>query len=202
MKNTLVTALLILSVLSLHAQNDDRVFNPFKVDISLGGAIPQGSGSKGGVLLAFEPKYAIVDQFWIGLRIETAIMARAFVNSDGTYSSANVSGSGSYVATGDYYFTTNSFRPFVGIGGGIYSLASASVDNNGNSSAIASTVKPGGMIRAGFELGHFRMGIEYNFIGNSTAMTTDPYGNSVTATSKNSYLGIKLGFCIGGRRLD
>ena len=59
-------------------------------------------------------------------------------------------------------------------------------------------------IRAGFEVMHFRLGIEYNLIGNSSESQTftDGTGNTVTNTvsSKNSYLGIKLGFFIGGSR--
>ena len=39
------------------------------------------------------------------------------------------------------------------------------------------------MARTGFEYGHLRMGIEYNFLAD-----------------KAGYLGIKLGVCIGGGR--
>lgn len=200
MKKTLLTAGLFLGVILLHAQ--DRVFKPFKFDISMGAAVPQGGGSKGGFLIALEPKYAIQDQLWVGLRIESAVMARVYGYSDGTYSSANVSASGSYIVTGDYYFTTNPFRPFVGAGAGIYSLASGSVDYNGYASAVASTSKLGGMIRAGFEYSHFRMGIEYNILGNSSAQATDGSGNPYVATQRNSYLGVKFGICIGGGRLN
>lgn len=203
MKKTLLTSVVLMSAFLLHAQyGDDRVFKPFKVDVSAGPAIPQGSGSKFGVVVVVEPKYAIVDQFAVGLRIEEAVMARAFPNGDGTYSSANVSGAASYLATGDYYFTTTTFRPFVGGGAGIYGLASASVDNNGYTTDVASASKFGAMIRAGFEAAHFRFGIEYNIIGNSTAQTFDYSGNVVTSVSKNSYLGIKFGVCIGGGRYE
>src|SRR5579872_400285 len=107
MKKTLLTTVVLLCALFLHAQySQDRVFKPFKVDVSAGPAIPQGSGSKFGVVVVIEPKYAIVDQFAVGLRIEEAVMARAFPNGDGTYSSASVSGAAGYLATGDYYFTT------------------------------------------------------------------------------------------------
>jgi len=203
MKNTLFVTVLLLGIFVAHAQDNDRVFNPWKVDLSLGGAIPQGQGAKGGVLFALEPKYAVVDQFWVGLRLETAVMARSFVYSDGSSSSTSVSASGSYLATGDFYFTTTNFRPFIGGGFGLFRLASASVDeNSGSSSDIASATKFGGMVRAGFEVGHFRMGAEYNLIGNTTQQTYDyATGNNQSTTFKNSYLGIKLGFVFGGRRL-
>ena len=56
----------------------DRVFKPFKVDLSLGYALPSGSGSKAGVVIALEPKYAIQDQISVGLRCEAAVVARGF----------------------------------------------------------------------------------------------------------------------------
>jgi len=199
MKKTLILFLLLLGVHFLQAQNEDRVFKPWKFEVSLGAAIPQGTGNKAGVLLVVEPKYAVVDQFWIGLRLQTAIMARAF--QDG-YGSTNVSGNASYMLTGDCYFTTGQLRPFIGAGAGLCRLASATVDNYGYTSPIASEIKFGGMVRVGFELGHFRMGLEYNLTGNSIYQYTDNSGNPVTSISKNSYIGIKIGAVIGGGRLE
>ena len=202
MKKLLFTAVVLFSALFLRAQSVDRVFKPFKFDISVGAAIPQGGGSKSGALIALEPKYAIRDQLWVRLRIESAIMARVYGNGDGTYSSANVSGAASYILTGDYYFNTNNTRPFIGAGGGLFGLASATVVYNGYTSDIASSSKFGGMIRAGFESRHFRLGVEYDIIGNSSVQTIDGSGNPFIVTASNSYLGIKLGICIGGGRLD
>jgi hypothetical protein len=203
MKSALLTLLLLSGILMAHAQSNDRIFNPLKVDVSLGGAIPQGVGAKGGGLFALEPKYALADQFWIGLRVETAVMVRTFTYSDGSSSTTNVSASGSYVFTGDFYFTTSDFRPFIGVGTGLFRLASVSVDDNyGDNSSIASTYKFGGMVRAGFEAGHFRLGVEYNLIGNTVLQSYDyNSGNTVNSPFKNSYLGIKAGVVFGGRRL-
>ena len=76
----------------------------------------------------------------------------------------------SYLATGDYYFTNDYFRPFVGAGVGLFKLAAASFDNGDGSpdDLVCSSTKFGGMVRAGFEMGHFRLGVEYNLIGNTT----------------------------------
>ena len=55
------------------------------------------------------------------------------------------------------------------------------------------------MLRAGFEVGHFRMAFEYNLIGKTTATVTDgSTGTTSTISAKNSYAAIKLGFFIGG----
>lgn len=201
MKKSLLLAVAFMSFFMAEAQyGSDRVFNPWKIDVSLGGAIPADGG--GGGLFAAEPKYAVGDQFWIGLRLEEAVMGRSYPNGDGT-NSTKISGSGSYALTGDFYFTTDEFRPFIGVGGGVYSLASASVDNNsGSSTTIQAATKLGAVIRAGFEVGHFRMGVEYNLVGNSSATLVDfNTGNLYVGTVKNSYIGIKAGFVFGGRRL-
>lgn len=204
MKSTLLTFLLLCGILMAHAQSEDRVFKPFKLDVSLGAAIPQGSGAQGGGLIAVEPKYALADQFWIGLRVEEAVMVRDFTEYDayGNSSTTKVSGSGSYVVTGDFYFTTTDFRPFIGAGAGLFYLASESVDDDyGTSSSIASAFKFGGMVRAGFEVHRFRLGVEYNLIGNTVEQSYDSNGNPISIPFKNSYLGIKAGVVLFGRRL-
>ena len=95
-------------------------------------------------------------------------------------------GSGSYLATADYYFNTNRFRPFVGAGVGVY--RNASMDINSDSDTPETSTQFGFAPRAGFELGHFRTAIEYNVAGKSGEIS-------------NNYLGIKLGFFFGGGRL-
>jgi hypothetical protein len=204
MKRTLLTFLLLCGILMAHAQSDDRVFKPFKLDVSLGAAIPQGSGAQGGGLVAVEPKYALADQLWVGLRVEVAVMVRDFTEYDayGNSSNTKVSASGSYLLTGDFYFTTSDFRPFIGAGAGLFSLASESVDDNyGTDNTVASAYKFGGMVRAGFEAHRFRLGVEYNLVGNTVLQSYDYNGNPISTPFKNSYLGIKAGFVFGGRRL-
>lgn len=175
-------------IVSLLGNAQSTVYKPFKVDLAFGYAVPGGKGAKGGVLFAIEPKYAINDNITAGLRMEGAVMAQAQMDqSTGEVKSGSVKANGSYLATGDYYFTTNTFRPFAGAGAGLYSVASA--DLNDENGEIKSGKKFGFMPRAGFEAGHFRMAVEYNVVGKS-------------GTINNNYLGIKLGFFIGGGRLS
>jgi outer membrane protein W len=185
MKKLLMTALAIGTVIFTNAQSE-QTFKPFKVDIALGYASPSGSGSKGGVLFAIEPKYALNDQVTLGLRMETAITAQGKV-VNGEMTEGDVKGSGSYLATADYYFNTNGFRPFIGGGAGLFTNASANL--NSSSDDVQTSRRFGFMPRAGFETGHFRTAIEYNFSGKSGAVN-------------HNYLGIKLGFFFGGGRLD
>ena len=186
----------ILSVTTQAQSTTD--LKPFKVDVSLGYAIPGGTGAKGGVLFALEPKYAVMNNVAVGLRMEAAVIARfSGYDAEGNVKEASVKAAGSYLLTGDYYFSDNySFRPFAGAGAGIFSLASAEVTSS--QEAVSAGSKFGGMIRGGFEMKHFRLGIEYNLVPKTEVIGFDSNGDEATMKAKNGYLGIKLGFCIGG----
>ena len=201
MKNFL--AIFILSsAICLSSKGQDAVhLKPFKVDLSIGYAIPGGEGTKGGIILAVEPKYAVIPNLAVGLRMEGAIVAK-FSGYDeyGNAMNTKVKAAGSYLATGDYYFTNNyALRPFAGAGAGIFSIAGIEV--NSSSENISGGSKFGGMVRAGIEAGHFRIGLEYNLVPKTTFEGYDSNGNYVTGlTSSNNYIGIKIGAFIGGGR--
>ena len=194
--STLIVLATIVSFSAI-AQSD---LKPLKVDLSVGYAVPGGSGAKGGVLFVVEPKYAVMPALSLGLRMETAVIARfGGYDPEGNPSDLSVKASGSYLATGDYYFLDNySFRPFAGAGAGIFRIAGIEV--NSSTGTISSATKFGGMVRAGVELSHFRMGIEYNIIPKTTFSGYDSNGDPATLTSKNGYIGLKLGVCFGGGR--
>jgi outer membrane protein W len=173
----------VVAAIAVNAQS--TAFKPFKFDFSTGYAIPGGSGAKGGVLVAGEPKYAINDNITLGIRFEAAIMARATIDATGQLAETDVKAAASYAFTGDYFFNTNKFRPFAGVGVGLFSVAAAKVDQT--TGEVSSGNKFGGLPRVGFEFGHFRMALEYNVVGK-------------TGSINNNYMGIKLGFFAGGGR--
>lgn len=189
MKKIILMPFMVMTVLFSQAQENKetgtRIFKKFKTDVSFGYAIQQGSGKtagkKGGALFVIEPKYAVLDALSIGLRMEAAVTA----NFDQTgNSSSSATANVSYLATGDYYFTNNKFRPFAGAGAGMFTTASVNDKTEINSATdIPQASKFGFMARTGFEYGHLRMGFEYNFVAD-----------------KAGYFGIKLGACIGGGR--
>ena len=174
-------------------------YKPFKLGLGLGYAMPSDGG--GGVLFDFEPAYRLSDQIAVGLRFESAVMARSLSNVE-----AKASANASYTLNGQYYFGTGSFRPYVGLGAGLFSIASMSFDGV---EAVKGESKIGFYPRLGFDLGHFNVNLDYNIIGASkvdvvTEITFDSSGNAVTTTEsfdiKNSYLGIRMGaFIFGGK---
>ncbi len=185
----------VLGTFSATAQE----YKPFKVNVSLGYAKALASGLSGGFLLAVEPKYGINDNFDVGLRLESAFIARG-ITYNGNTSTGEVAGFGSYLLTGTYLVGNGSFRPFVGLGAGIFSIASGGtvtvVDGQTPQNVtFASESKFGAMIRAGVKAGHFVAAVEYNAVP-----TTSTKLANTTIDSKNAYLGIKVGFDIGGGR--
>ena len=195
-KSLIVLAFLIFGISGLaNAQEKGK----FRVGLDLGYTVPMEGG--GGLLFYLEPKYNIHDNMNIGLRIGGAAMVRDLViysNSDD--GSAKVAVNGSYVLTYDYYFKTagSSFAPFVGAGLGWMNFASIEFDttvdpNDYGTLSGNSAFAP--VLRAGFEAAKFRLSLDYNFVPKSELVNTQ--GNVIGETG-NAYLGIALGFYVGG----
>ncbi|MFD2569489.1 hypothetical protein ACFSUS_02530 [Spirosoma soli] len=189
-------SMFMLAGLSASAQE----FKPFKVNVSVGYAKPFTSAASGGVLIAIEPKYGLSDHFDLGLRLESAFVARGVVTNGQTVT-GDVGAFGSYMLTGTYLFGTGGIRPFLGIGAGAYSIGGAGtvvISQNGQPNqdiTFVSDTKFGGLVRAGIKAGHFVAAVEYN-----AAPTTSNRLANTTINSENAYLGVKVGFDIGGGR--
>ena len=196
MKKIILLVLLTLVFTNGYAQEQGK----FRVGLDFG-YVPAGGG--GGGLFSIEPKYNITDNMNVGLRLGGAAVVRDLASDlDNEEYSAKVAGIGSLVGTYDYYFhksgSGSSFAPFIGAGLGYYSLANVEVDDSSlDSEELNPSVSGvfGGLIRGGFEWGGFRMGLEYNFLPSSDLET--PSGVKV-GTAENSYVGISIGFFVGG----
>lgn len=160
-----------------------ETYKLFKVDVGAG----YGFGKAKGVLFYAEPKFNLHDNFAAGLRFEGAILGN--ISTNDTYGSVDLSAIGSYVLTGDYYLGTNTFRPFGGLGVGLFNMGSVTVDtqdSEANTTDYNIGTKFGVVPRIGFEVGHFRMGLEYNLI------TSQP------SDFNRNYFSLKAGVVIGG----
>ena len=161
-------------------------YNPIKVGIAVGYASPSDGG--GGILFDLEPAYRLKDEIAIGFRFEAAAMARAIGGVE-----TSVSGNTSFTLNGIYYLMNDGFRPYVGLGLGLYNLAAASVAG----AAAASTSKLGFYPRIGIDINHFNINIDYNII---PATKPDVVIGSFPDI-KNSYLGLRIGaFISGGKK--
>lgn len=165
----------------------------FRAGLDLGYTAPDGGG---GILISLEPKYNIADNMNIGLRIESAAMAKNVAAVDDVSElEASLSASTSYFGTFDYYFSSgsSSFAPFLGGGIGFSTLANLDFDSQVTDSKYELDGKLGGLVRAGLELGKLRLAATYNLIGKSEF---EDEGDKLEV--KNSYIGISLGFYVGG----
>lgn len=199
-KSSILLTLLVLFAVAANAQE----YKPFRWAMGLGYAKPSGSGGSGGVLWATELGYRVNDPICVSLRIEGAVMVRG-LDTDASEYDVDAKAVGSYTANGIYYLSNEKFRPYVGLGAGIYSLAavSQSFDQNGGGVAgVAAESKFGFYPRIGFDLGHFNINIDYNIIGATDVMIVNSDGIQTSETQlKNSYLGIRIGgFFFGGRK--
>lgn len=185
MKNTILLLTLIF-VCAFSAKAQD--FKKFSVGVGLGYAKPGGEGAGGGLLVSVEPGYRLNDALQLGLRLETAIVARGLSESTADFS-ASVAGINSYTLNGKYYLSSNSFRPFVGAGFGLYSLAAISI----GTAEAKSESKIGFYPRLGFDLRHFNITLDYNIVSPSKFE-----GSNIE--TKNSYFGIRIGGFFGGGR--
>lgn len=167
-------------------------YKPFKLGLGLGYAKP-GSGG-GGILIDLEPAYRINDDIAVGLRIESAVMAK--ISPDGTEASA--SANGSYTVNGQYYLTSSKVRPYVGAGVGVYMLAAVSASDT--NAEVGGGSEIGFYPRLGLDIGNFNINIDYNIISSSESVMADGSGTT-TGKIKNSYMGIRIGgYMFGGRR--
>lgn len=178
------------------------MYRKFKGDLSFGYArFSSDADIKNGFAIALEPKFQVLDQLAIGARLETILLGKTYRSSSDDIDDFKIKAYQSLIATADYYFTKNyQLRPFAGGGGGIYSVISSSTgdnyyDDDDNGKRV---FKIGGTIRAGVEIRHFRVGLEYNFIPNTTTTYYNNFGQLYNETSRNSYFAFKVGFCFSG----
>lgn len=197
MKKIFFIGALLFTVLGLKSQE----YKPFKLGIHLGYVSAEDSDA--GALFAIEPGYRILDEFAINLRLESAAWAK---DIEGT--SAEASANVSATVNGVFYLLDTRFRPFVGAGAGWFVPGKIETDEDspgGNTGGIDQDGTFGFYPRVGFDFGHFNLIIDYNILKKTTGEFTTTQtvsGQQVDVTTKteldNSYLGIKLGFTIGG----
>ena len=188
MKKLILLAVLAGFTSLVKAQSQD--FHSFKFDIGLGFASPSnGSGTQGGATFTLQPHYRFSDGFALGFRMEAA----AIGYKDNSTGNVKVSALASGCLSGEFYLSNKGFRPFIGAGigefdqetgtGNINNNNNSDNNNNGGVKLSGRTTNFGGYPVLGFEAGHFRMSVEYDFTGNS-----------------NDYVAIKIGSFFGGGR--
>jgi hypothetical protein len=196
MKKLLTILVFTLVIHHSFSQQADR----FRFQMDLGAAAPKDGGI--GALVNLEPQILVMDNLAVGMRVGFAGLAK-----DVTYYSipddytgqigANTSVSG----TVNYYFNNGKSRvaPYVGAGFGYYALSNIDIEDTDIDQEDIGDLKASfawaPMVRAGVELGKFRIGAEYNFVPKSDLQNV---GGEVIGQATNQYFGFTLGFFVGG----
>jgi outer membrane protein X len=202
MKKLIFGLLLCFFVVSLNAQERGKI----RVGGNLGLAVP--TAGFGGSIDLLDIRYNILDNFNAGVKFGGAFMLRdvSEINESMTMGEATMHISSNFMLVGDYYFNkgTSAFAPFIGGGIGSFSIFDIYMQVQEGEEynytydelpAVSSTL--GGALRAGFELGKFRVALEYYLLPQ-----TDKYdvANIMQSAGKsnNSYLSLNMGFYFGG----
>ena len=201
--------LYILLLFAGISQVNAQTFKSFKVDWGLGyafggsssfttdplplvGEIETTTTGLLGLMFFLEPRYGISDNLTVGLRYgayllgggssEVSLLGQTAPVDDGL---VTISGVASVLATADYYFSTNSVRPFGGLGVGIYSSETVGLDTDNLDLDGTSVSGLGVMPRFGVNFGHFKTILSYNL----------PFAEGVP-----KYLTFSIGIEFGGGR--
>ncbi|MBN2765462.1 MAG: hypothetical protein JXR27_03750 [Paludibacteraceae bacterium] len=199
MKKAIYVMLLLALFAGLRAQQQGKV----RVGFNGGVDVPGGGVGLGGDL---DIRYNLQDNLNLGIKFAGDVMMKdMYVDKINLEASATGTAMSSTMVTGDYYFNegVSLFAPFVGGGMGFYKIANLRTTVSGvqipdpptDFSAFSASYKFAVLLRGGFELGHVRLGVEYNIIPKSNVY--EVLDGSVGITS-NSFVKFSLGFYLGG----
>ncbi|MBC6366780.1 OmpW family outer membrane protein [Algoriphagus sp. AK58] len=172
----------------------------FRFQMDLGTAIPKNGGI--GALVNLEPQILITDNMAFGLRMGVAGLAKdvTYFNIPEDYD-GEISANASVTGTFNYYFNKGNSRvaPYIGAGFGYFGLSSIDLEdtdiNEDEVGDLEADFAWAPMVRAGIELGKFRIGGEYNFVPPSNLQNVS---GQVIGEAINQYFGFTLGFFVGG----
>ena len=195
-KNCMKTKIIFLGVLfllSLEIAAQD--FKKFRVGFGIS-YLADHPGVDAG--LSWEAGYRIKDNALIGFKAESAFASGNTINSKTVFFQ-------------HYFPSSNRFRPFAGVGAGIYRPTNSMIGGCSPGPFQTHTTneetKFGFYPRAGFDYRHFTMTLEWNIAGTSSAIVSNDapptdieYIAPHTEYMRNNYLSLKMGFFLGGGR--
>lgn len=172
----------------------------FRFQMDLGTAIPKDGGI--GALVNLEPQILVKNNLAVGLRFGVAGLAKdvTYYNIPDDYD-GEIAANASITGTLNYYFNKGNSRvaPYIGAGFGYFALSNIDIEEEDidadDVGDLEASFAWAPMVRAGVELGKFRIGAEYNFVPKSDLQDV---GGAVIGEAINEYFGFTLGFFVGG----
>lgn len=156
-----------------------------------------------GLFLNVEPTLKVLQHAYMGVRFGVTLNSQKFEidnNSQFYINEEDDHAVISFVPTFDYYFNENNFRPYLGLGTGIFVLSDIdafpiAANPSDDEYKIHVDNQIGILIRGGFELGKLRFGLEYNYIHKADIAIPN---SQIIGTVDSSYFGLSIGYTIGG----
>ena len=145
-----------------------RIFKPFKVDVGINLTFPASTDLTMGGGFFVEPRYSINDHFLMGLHLGSNIIGEGKFLSHNTEATIKAQAIGNLSLTGEYQFTLENVRPFIGISTGMYRRSDYEIVDNNNGRLVTNqgtNVNLGIAPRMGVIAGKFRMNATYHFTG-------------------------------------
>lgn len=178
----MVAACVSMAGFCAHAQQEDRIFKSFRVDAAMSYVKPERLANRYAFGFSLEPRYGITDNFWAGLRLESAILIQSTPQYNDDYQALGIF---SALPTFDYSYVANErFRPFIGIGAGPYFYRQ--FYDGIDAKEEEKTIRTFGFCpRIGFDYNTFRLSLEYNRL-----------------PQNGTYTAIKMGWSMGGGLRD
>jgi outer membrane protein W len=202
---------LALAVLALAAASPalatSESYQPWRVDTTINFYMGSADIAEYGMGAAVEPKYNLTDRLSLGLRLEGAALVPESVSVGEDNVSMGVRAFTAYMAKADFYLTTSSVRPFVGIAAGRYSIGG--IDQSAGSAGVVQKAAVfdgwGFAPQVGVNFGGFRLAATYHVItGGDRIVVTQAVGATepVKHTMPTNYFALELGGTFGGGKLD
>ncbi len=189
MKNLNISIILLIIISNIHLYSQERVFKPFKIDFGFTYDAPLDNNAGNGGGLYIEPRYGVNDNLIIGLRIDGLFLGSSKINMGLESLDVSTTTINPILITGDYYFSTDNARPFVGLGLGMYKRTIHSVDlsvMHGIFIGPTAETNFGFCPRVGLNVWHLRLAAIYNYTGKNIS----------------DFLGIQIGLEFGGGRIN
>ena len=170
-------------------------FSAYAQEFEKGHVFVGGGLASEGINSGIEPAYRISDLFSIGMKLE---LSWILVQNDGASQKPNFATVSSVSGNLKYYLAQKpKFRPYIGIGVGIYNLSWRELINN-NFEANIRKKKAGVYPRIGIEIGQLSLNVDYNIVDSEDPFSA-PSGS--ISNSNYNYLTVRIAVMIGGRRL-
>lgn len=198
LRKELLLIALFFGLFNLNAQ----VKNNIKLRVEAGFLLFSESENFG-LFLKVEPKLKVLQNVYMGVRFGLTLNPQKFEidNSSQFYiNEEDDHGVISFVPTFDYYLNQNNFRPYLGLGIGIYVLSDIdafpiAANPSDDEFIIRVNNQIGILFRGGFELGKLRFGLEYNYIPKADIEIPNV---QVIGTIDTRYFGLSIGYTIEG----